>query len=220
MKTRKRKHPSYRFTEIDRERIKAELRRPPGFREMVKEFSGKRRELADRMAPFRRRGLPYLGNDHRLVDEYDDRHTVVFPLRTDVDIRTVRKALDVLFPEPEGKRLKDTIIRYVNRGKAEQRNRDRWNKRFLGDDDLLNSLWATFRPGHLAGETLYRILTPDAESSRRWEEKMRRAMMKPAALRVFPNTAAAIVSELFLEDLKRTVPADALEKRFRLLPPL
>lgn len=118
------------------------------------------------------------------MDEHDDRHPIPFPLRTDAkNIRSVENALKRIFPD-QAATLRENILEYVKRYRAQ---RKKWRKefaRFRGD--FARHTWPIFSNGHIAGETLFKVLTPDAKSRERWEQNLRRARMAVGDLRVPP----------------------------------
>ena len=206
---RKRKRHSYRFTETDRERIKADLKRR--FKPLLESLLANR----DRSKKSFERGLPILGPDWRLLDECDDRHSVVFPLRVDVDLRKVKTAVKVLFPE-ESNVLRENIIGYIERCKRDRRKMHRFADSHFRAESLVSHVWPYFGSGWIAGQALVNILTTDAKSKTRWEKNLRgRSIDK---FRVPPDTAAQVVSDLLNEEFDVTMKIDTLKKRFEKMP--
>ena len=204
MKKYRNRPPAYRFTETDRERIKDDLR--PDLKSFIDKME------ADEGQVVNVRALPYLGPDWRLLDEGDDRHNVVFPLRTDIDLRKVRTAVDALFPD-DAADLKNNIVGYIQRQKQEKRKWNRGRDRFFDTVNLMRFIWPHFGSGWIAGQALFNILTPDAESRARWEKNLGRR--KVESFRVPVSTAAKVVSELLYELHELKVSAKSLEMMFK-----
>jgi len=205
----KKKLLSYRFTDADRERIKADLKRR--FKPFLESLSVNK----DRSKKSFDRGLPILGPDWRLLDECDDRHIVVFPLRVDVDLRKVKTAVKVLFPD-DAAALRENIIGYIERCKRDRRKVHRHADSDFRVENLVSHVWPFFGAGWIAGQALFNILTPDAESKARWEKNLRgRSIDK---FRVPPDTAAQVVSDLLNEEFDVPMKANTLKKRFEKMP--
>jgi hypothetical protein len=215
-KVKKSQERRFRFTDTDREQIKADLKRR--FKPFLESLSANR----DRFKKSLNHGFPMLGPDWRLQDEGDDRHIVVFPLRVDVDLRLVRGvrgkkpgALDILFPD-EAKVLKENIIAYITRCKAERRKAHQHADSHFRVENLVSHVWPFFGAGWIAGQALFNILTPDAKSKERWEKNLRRGSIDK--FRVPPDTAAQVVSDLLNEEFDVTMRANTLKKRFEKMP--
>jgi hypothetical protein len=215
-KSRTTRKTSFRFTKEDRESVKVVLR--PEFKRVYKESLASEGRVLREIPVAAARALPHFGGDWRIVEEWDDQHNIPFPLRTDVRIDRVRKAVEALFPD-EADKLRKNIIAYIERAKAEKRAwrrmGEKWARAMSGRDGFIRHIWYHFGHGHLAGEVLYRMLTPDTQS------RIRRARMKVDQLRVTPGFAAKVISELLVEECqvsRRDIDDQKLTKRFQDMP--
>jgi hypothetical protein len=202
--TRSGKRAPYNFKKIDRERLKNRLR--PLFKSFMEKMM-----VADSKV-VKSRTLQQLGPDWQLLDEADDRHNVLFPLRTDVDLRKVKTAVDSLFPD-EAANLKKNILDCIKRQKREKRKRDRGWARFTDTNRRMEDIWSLFVDNQVAGKAQFKILTPDAESRARWEKNL--GGREVESFRVPASTTSVVVSELLDEEFSKSVLPKALEMRFK-----
>ena len=207
-KTRSKKREPYNFTKIDRERLKDRLR--PLFKSFMDRMTVADSKIVNV------RTLQYLGPDWRLLDDPDDRHNVVFPLRIDVDFRSVKTAVDVLFPDDEAADLKKNILDCIKQRKQEKRKWNRWRDRRIGTNSRMEIIWSLFMDNQVARAAQFKILTPDAESRARWEKNLGGRAVE--SFRVPASTAAKVVSELLDEEFSKGVTAKSLEMLFRKKP--
>ena len=166
----------------------------------------------------------YLSEDFRIVSYRDDAHRIPLPLRTDVPMKKVRGALNVLFPATQSlhppypvivTNIKAGIEDVINRAQN-VRNKSKLNlknlpglshKKFQGMfRDLFNLLLVEF-----SGVNLRNVLASNVELRKKW------GAVPADELRLNADTATWITLELFGKGfgarLKTNEPA--LKKKFQ-----
>lgn len=160
----------------------------------------------------------YTGNNHKVVDEYDDRHRMILPLRVDVQLRTLEKALDKVFFTPfphcradgtegEGNVFSQEIIEFVRRKQAERRTllRDAMNK--FSERKAFDKLAHLFFR-KMVGNRLRKVLSPDSRN------EIRDKNVPIEILRPTPGFAAKVSLHLFTKCFGIAFDERTLTKRF------
>ena len=162
--------------------------------------------------------IAYTGNDHKVVDEYDDHHSMILPLRVNIQMRTLKKALDVLFFEPfphylvhgsegKGNIFKEEIIAFVRRKQAERKTLLHDALKEFSERKVFDALAHLFFQ-EMVGRRLLKVLSPNSR------KEFIQKNIPLEILRPTPGLAAKVSRHLFERCFSITFDEGTLTKRF------
>lgn len=159
--------------------------------------------------------IAYTGGDHKVVGEYDDAHPFILPLRIDVRLSRLEKALDAVFFKPFPHRLpppgggnvfSENIIEFVRRMKEKRRLLHRDLREKFSDKKVFNGLAVLFFR-EMTGRRLLEVITP--ESRDKWEKRRSRKVLRPT-----PGLAAKVSRRLFDDCFEVYFEEAAMRQKF------
>lgn len=159
--------------------------------------------------------IAYTGGDHKVVEEYEDAHPFLLPLRVDVRLSRLEKALDAVFfrpfphrppPPGDGNVFSKNIIEFVRHMKEKRKSLIQDLRKEFSDKKVFDDLAVLFFR-EMAGRRLLEVITP--KSREKWEKSKSREVLRPT-----PGLAAKVSCRLFLECFEIRFEEATLRQRF------
>jgi len=164
--------------------------------------------------------IAYTGGDHTVVEEYDDRHPFLLPLRVDVRLSALEAALNKVFFDPfphvlpggsqgEGNVFSRNIVEFVRRMQEKRKDILRDLRKEFSEKQVFDALSVLFFKT-MTGARLLKVITP--ESRKKWEMTNSREVLRPT-----PGLAAKVSRRLFLRCFDIRFEEQTLRQKFTLL---